>query len=225
MVHDSFYLLFYIMVLLLGYFYSYFHSYFHINTYLFTYLLYICMYLYSIYILYIFYIRIYIFLYIVYIFLCILCVGRVTKLRSSCCLVLLSIDSKAGWQDGLVFVTWPTYLYIYMYICIYMYMHIYVYVCFYMYILCRYILWTLSIHFMDFVSFINNYIPYFIVVCICIDWDFCFWSRSPYISLFFGWVLVIISHILLLVYIYLCLLDTFLFLIQFSYIFVCFSHV
>ena len=41
------------------------------------------------------------------------------------------------------------------------------YMCvFYMYILCRYILWTLSIHFMDFVSFINNYIPYFIVVCI-----------------------------------------------------------
>ena len=134
--------------------------------------------------------------------------GRVTKLRSSCCLVLLSIDSKAGWQDVLVFVTWHPYIYIYICIYVYICICIFMYMCvFYMYILCRYILWTLSIHFMDFVSFINNYIPYFIVVCICIDWYFCFWSRSPYISLFFGWVLVIISHILLLVYIYLYLPD------------------
>ena len=47
-------------------------------------------------------------------------------------------------------------------------MHIYVYVCF-LYV------YFMSIHFMDFVSFINNYIPYFI-------WDviiYNFWSRSP----------------------------------------------
>ena len=35
--------------------------------------------------------------------------GRVTQLRLSCCLVLLSVDSKDRWQCGRGFVTWPIY--------------------------------------------------------------------------------------------------------------------
>ena len=33
--------------------------------------------------------------------------GSVTEVGLSCCLVLLSTDGKAGWQDGRTFVTWP----------------------------------------------------------------------------------------------------------------------
>ena len=33
--------------------------------------------------------------------------GSVTEVGPSCCLVLLSTDGKAGWQDGGTFVTWP----------------------------------------------------------------------------------------------------------------------